>query len=148
MMARQTITSDDILGKDAVDPEGEILGVVMKLHVDKAMKKIVGITIDEGFMRPDLFIGIDYVRNFGIDAVFLNRVPAAKFKGLEVITSDGKHVGKVSDVRTLRHKVDEISVRAGDGILSKQKFVVRARDIAEIGEHVILKKGCRVIKLV
>jgi len=136
---KKMITSDEILGKDAVDTEGQVLGVVMKIHIDKISKKITGITIDQGFMKPDLFIGISYVKNFGVDTVFINRVPASKYKGLSVLSHNGTIVGIVKEVKTKRHKVFEMII-AKKGI-SKKEFILSASDILEIGEHVILKKG-------
>ncbi len=144
---RKIITSDDILGKEAVDPDGEILGIVMKLHIDKESKRLLGITIDKGFMKPDLFIGMHYIKNFGVDAVFLNRIPVTKFKGLDVITSDGKLIGKVKDVNAKRHNVQEIIVARKGVNLRKQWFVIAASDIEEIGESVVLKKGYRIRKM-
>jgi len=35
----EIITSDDILGKDVVDTDGDILGVVQQLKIDKKAKK-------------------------------------------------------------------------------------------------------------
>ena len=29
------ITSDDVLGKETIDPDGSVLGVVTKVHIDK-----------------------------------------------------------------------------------------------------------------
>lgn len=141
---KKIITSDDILGREAVDPEGEILGVVMKLHIEKDMKKIVGLTIDQGFMKPDIFIGINYVKNFGVDAVFLNKVPADKFKGLDVIKSDGKHVGKVVDIASKRHKVSQIIVRKKN---SKKRYSIPSAGISQIGESVVLKKNFKAKEL-
>jgi sporulation protein YlmC with PRC-barrel domain len=139
MAQRKTITSDDILGKEAVDPEGQILGIVMKLHIDKDSKQMVGITIDQGFMKPDLFVGINHIKNFGVDTVFLKKVPAEKFKGLEVITSSGKLVGTVKEVKSKRQKVHEIYVsRKG---MSGGLLLIPASEIKEIGDSVVLKKG-------
>jgi sporulation protein YlmC with PRC-barrel domain len=139
--ARNIITSDDILGKEAVDTEGEILGVVMKLHIDKDSKKMTGITIDQGFMKPDLFIGIHYIKNFGIDSVFLNRVPVDKFRGLDVITAKGNLIGKVKEVNAERHRVKEIIV-AKKGV-SRERFSVPASAIEIIGSSVVLKEKYR-----
>jgi len=144
MAQKKTITSDDILGKDAVDPEGEILGVVMKMHIDKESKKIIGLTVDEGFMKPDLFIGIEYIKNFGVDSVFLNRVPAAKFTGLEIVDQSGSIVGIVKEVRSKRHKVSEIIISKKGAGISRQKLSIASKYIQEIGDVVVLKKGYRV----
>ena len=50
MKSQEITTSDDILGKEAIDPDGTILGIVTKLHIGKDDKKVTGITIDMGFM--------------------------------------------------------------------------------------------------
>ena len=135
MVKRKTITSDDILGKDAIDPDGAILGVIIKLHIDKEFKKITGITIDEGFMKPNIFVGINYVKNFGVDSVFLSKVPAEKYIGLKVLDSKGKEIGTVKKVNTKRHKVHSIEIAKG----LSQRFIINSNDIEEIGESVILK---------
>jgi len=129
------ITSDDILGKDAIDPDGEILGVVIKLHIDKEFKKMTGITIDEGFMRPNLFIGINYVKNFGVDSVFLSKIPTSKYAGLKVLDSKGKSVGVVKGVESKRHKVKSLEISEGIG----KRIRINYSEVQEIGESVILK---------
>lgn len=145
MASKKIITSDDILGKEALDTDGEILGVVMKLHIDKDNKKMVGITIDQGFMKPDLFVGMSYVKNFGVDTVFLNRVPVDKFNGLDVLNGKGKLLGKVVDVNSKRHKVTEIIV-SKKGV-SRDKFLIEAKYIQEIGESIILKGKFKATKV-
>lgn len=133
---RKIITSDDILGKDAVDPDGQILGVITKLHIEKDSKKMVGITIDEGFMKPNLFVGLDYIKNFGVDSVFLSKIPTEKYIGLKVFDSKGKLIGHVKKVVSKRHKVTAIEI-------SKDKRV-SASDIQEIGINVILKEKYKI----
>jgi len=129
---KKIITSDDILGKDAVDPDGEVLGVVTKLHIDKKTKQITGITIDEGFMKPDLFVGIRHIKNFGIDSVFLSKVPTKKYIGLKVFDSEGRLIGRVKKIISKRHKVNSIEIPKG---------IIPSSDIKEIGASVILNPG-------
>jgi len=136
----KTITSDDILGREAVDIEGAILGIVTKVHINQESKKLVGLTVDQGFMKPELFIGLSYVKKFGVDAVFLNKVPTDKFRGLDVFTSKGNLVGKVKNVNAKRHKVQEIIVTKG--VLGKE-FIISASDIETISTSVILKQNYR-----
>ncbi|MBW2977710.1 PRC-barrel domain-containing protein [Candidatus Woesearchaeota archaeon] len=135
-MKKKIITSDDILGKDAIDPDGQILGVITKLHIDKNSKKMIGITIDEGFMKPELFIGLNYIKNFGIDSVFISRIPTEKYIGLRILNSKGKEVGKVRKVVSKRHKVKAIEI-------GKDK-IISASDIQEIGESIILKEKYKI----
>ena len=143
MVKRKTITSDDILGKDVVDPEGQIVGVSIKLHIDKDSKKLTGITIDEGFMRPNLFVGMSYIKNFGVDSVFLSKVPTEKYVGLKVLDSKGKLIGTVKKVNSKRYRVDSIEIAKG----LSQRFIINSNDIEEIGESVILKPNYKVEKV-
>ena len=130
------ITSDDILGKDAIDTEGQIIGVVQQLRIDKHSKKIVGILIDQGFMKPDLFVGIDAIKNFGVDSVFLKRSPVSKIKGLDVYDSNGRKVGVVHEIIKGKSSISAILVKQGH--LSKP-FKIKSKFIKTIGFSVILK---------
>ena len=132
------ITSDDILGKDVLDKDGELIGVIQQLHIDKNEKKIVGITIDEGFMKPDLFVGIEHIKTFGIDSVILSISPNQKFIGLLVYDCDGKQVGKIKNITMgSRHRIKAITVH--EGIL--RNIIIPSKEIKEIGYNAILKKS-------
>ena len=134
---KTTITAEDILGKDALDPDGTVLGVVTRLHIDKEEKKLTGISIDMGLTKPDLFIGIDYVNKFGKDAVLLTNVPEVKFKGKRVISKTGQDIGYVKSVEMKNRKVNSVTVIMG-GIRKKEK-VLPSSKIAEVGERIVLK---------
>jgi sporulation protein YlmC with PRC-barrel domain len=141
------LTSDDILGKEAVDPEGEILGVVMKLHLDREKNTILGITVDQGMWKPDLFIGIDFIEKFGVDAIFLNKIPISKYIGIRVYTHDGISIGKVSEVNLNEEKIQSFSISISDedsrSPFRKKQFIVSKNEISEIGYAIILKKSFR-----
>ena len=136
------ITCDDVLGKEVIDPKGEVLGISIKLHIDKELKELVGITIDQGFMKPELFVGIKYIKKFGKNAVFLNETPLIKIIGMDVITAEGNYIGVVKDIifdDKNRIKVLKI-VQKGKGIIPKI-MELNSSDIKEIKYSVILKKG-------
>lgn len=140
MKTQNIITSDDILGKDVIDSDGEIVGVSIKMHIDNKTKQIVGITIDQGFMKPDLYIGLEYIRTFGVDSILLNTIPKSKIRSLKVLDSRGKSMGYVKDV-IARGKTNRLK-----GVVVKQKafskpFMIGSKDIKEIGYSVILKEG-------
>ncbi|AOP35258.1 hypothetical protein A0128_16260 [Leptospira tipperaryensis] len=134
------ITSDDILGKEALDPEGQILGVVVKLHIDRVEKRITGITIDQGFMKPDLFVGIDFVRTLGVDAILLNTIPFEKYKGLKVLNSDGSEEGVVEEVISKNGKLEFLLVKTSLNPLSKERKKIPASKVQEIGDKILLKR--------
>ena len=137
MKQDELITSDDILGKEIIDSTGEILGVIQKLHIDKQKKEITGVTIDQGFMRPDLFIGLEYIKQFGIDTVFLNTYPKEKIIGMNVIDKNGKQIGHVTDIDyKSKNKIRAIKVK--HGVIQKIN-TINIQEIKEIGYNVILK---------
>jgi sporulation protein YlmC with PRC-barrel domain len=141
---KDVITGDDILGKEALDSDGSILGIVEKLHISNKKKEIVGITVDMGFMKPDLFIGINNIRHFGIDAVLLNKVPVHKFKGLLVLGPEGEEIGRVKEVALRGKKIKEIILSGKKKPFEKGKRYISASDIDKIGASVILKKGYKI----
>jgi sporulation protein YlmC with PRC-barrel domain len=145
------LTSDDILGKEAVDPEGEILGVVMKLHLDSESKSILGITVDQGLWRPDLFIGIDYVKMFGVDAIFLNSIPPSKYAKIPVYSYDGVYLGKVLEVVSDRDQIQywvlSMNSDSPKSFRKKLRFRIYPKQLAEKGYSFILKKGVSTTEL-
>ena len=132
------LTSDDILGKVALDPNGGQLGVVIKLHITH--KAIMGITIDQGFTKPDLYVGIDHIKQFGIDAVLIGTIPYERLKGRHVLSSSGKKQGEVKSVLVKEGVLLSLHVTERTGTFSHHKEEVKASEIQEIGQHIILKK--------
>jgi len=142
----EVITSDDILGKDVVDTDGEIIGVVQQLKIDKPSKKILGIVLDQGFMKPDIYVGIKNIKNFGVDSIFLKQSPNAKIKGLVVFDKMGKKIGYVEDVQQgAKNKVTSIVMKTGT---LGESYIIKSADIKTIGFNVLLKKKISDMKLV
>jgi len=135
-MESKIITSDDILGKDVVDIDGEIIGVVQQLRIDKNSKKIMGILVDQGFMKPDLYVGLDYVKNFGVDSIFLSQSPRPKIKGLDVYDKNGKKIGFVYNI------IEKKNVILGIVIKKRQigkKYLIKRKYIKVIGFNIVLR---------
>jgi len=133
----KTITSDDILGKEVVDIDGGIIGVTQQLIIDKTSKKIKGVLVDQGFMKPDIYIGINLIKNFGVDAVFLNKSPIKKLKGLEVFDKDGKKVGLVDSIEEKRNKLESIIIKKSS---LSSKYHIKKNKIKTIGFSIILSE--------
>ncbi|MCA9477585.1 MAG: PRC-barrel domain-containing protein [Nanoarchaeota archaeon] len=130
------ITSDDILGKVALDSEGGVLGTVVKLHIDKKQKQMTGITVDQGFLKPDLFIGMNYIRTFGIDAILLNDVPLDTLKGKKVLTTHGSLIGSVKNVLSKGNNITKLVITSG-----RETLEVKASFIKEAGQSIVLRKN-------
>lgn len=132
---KDIITSDDILGKDVLGKDGGILGLVSKVHINKKTKKILGITIDCGFAKPDLYVGVQHVKTFGVDSVLLDINPQHGLRGLGVYDIRGIDIGKVTDVSyKSSNALNYIVVRTGI-----KHIHITPRHIKTIGNNIILK---------
>lgn len=134
---RNTITSDDVLGKNVIDSEGEFIGVVEMLHLNPDMVEVVGITIDKGFLRKGLVIGKEYIERVAPHAVFLKIRPAFKLKGMIVFDEKGDEIGIVSKVVLHEHKnqIDALIVKSN---AFKKEIPIQADLIKTIGDNVLL----------
>ncbi|MBI2448962.1 PRC-barrel domain-containing protein [Candidatus Pacearchaeota archaeon] len=132
-----TITSDDIVGKDVIDIDGEFIGVVEMLHIDPSAVEVIGITIDKGFLRKGLIIGKDYIERVAPHAIFLKIRPSYKLKGMNVFDSEGENIGIVTKVNLhgKKNEVESIIVRSG---IFKRDVVIPVKFIRNIGYNVLL----------
>ncbi len=137
-MKKEIITSDDILGKEAVDPEGSIIGTITKVHIDTSNLKVTGITVDMGLLKPDLFIGSNFIKKFGADSILLKKVPHHKYRGLRVLTEGGRLIGRVKHIIMDDGRVKNFVIKS-QKILDGH-YTIDYKDIKHIGESIILKK--------
>lgn len=133
----EIITSDDILGKDVVDIDGEIIGVVQQLQIDKKKQRINGVVVDQGFMKADLYIPLSLVKNFGVDSIFLKESPKTKIKGLDVFDCKGKKIGYVSEIEEEKGKLKAIIIKRR--VVGKTHRI-EDKEIKRIGFNIILKE--------
>lgn len=132
------ITSDEILGNDVIDPRGVIIGVVTKLHMSRDSKELLGITVDRGLIKPELFVGISHVEHFGISVVRLNKIPFDIYIGLKVFTEDGRFLGKVREIKTSGKNLRLL--RVGRFMSPKKNLKeVTVDKIKEIGAGIIIR---------
>lgn len=128
------ITTDDILGKDVIDPDGDILGVVLTVHVDETACDVTGLTIDQGFGEPHLYVGVNHVDRFGVDAIFLENRPMANLGGEDVYTESGEYLGEVTSVNVVEDDDHVLIIDDGDTTRS----IAKSR-VVEKGDSVIVE---------
>ncbi|MFC1648599.1 PRC-barrel domain-containing protein [Nanoarchaeota archaeon] len=110
-----TITSDDVLGKDVIDSEGEFIGIVEGLHLHPEKTEVVGIAVDKGFLRRGFALGKDHIKRVTRHAVMLNTSLVFKYKGMTVFDVEGKRLGKVigMELKDSENKVKNILMKRG-----------------------------------
>src|SRR3989338_8769014 len=136
------ITTEEILGKDVLDIEGNLVGIVDKIFIDPISLDFVGISVDKGFIRRGLTIGKNYISKIAKHAVFLKIRVAYETKGMTVFDRDGKVVGVVTsiDLYGSKNKIKNLHVKTGFiNSLTNNELVIPYTSVKEIGENIILK---------
>lgn len=136
-----SISSEDILGKDVIDIDGNYIGVVEKVSVDPKLFTFSSISIDKGFFKKGLTLGSNYIDRVEEHAVFLKIRVAYEIKGKIVFDVDGIRVGVVSgiDLQGNKNKIKSIHVTKNllYALIGKE-LIIPLRFIKSIGDNVIL----------
>ncbi|MFW6013731.1 MAG: hypothetical protein ACOCQG_01020 [Candidatus Nanoarchaeia archaeon] len=127
------ITSDDVLGKDVIDSMGRYIGILSVLHIKKDTKALKGISIDTGFMKPSVYVGINKIMNLGIDAIYIKYTPGSRYLDLKVFDKKGGYVGKVIKTDYEGTIVKRIILRSGF-----HKLVLDVDHISVLGRNIII----------
>jgi len=135
-MEQNWITSDDILGKDVIDIDGNFLGVVDKLFLTADTITVQAISIDKGFLAKGLVVSKKYIERVSKYAVFLNIKPLFLLLQKKVYTATGHFVGTVVDVTQDTSKSNAlecliVSTKSG-------KKEISSKDIDQIGKNIVL----------
>ncbi len=109
------ITSEDVLGKDVIDPRGTFIGVTDKLLLNPDTMEVLGISVDKGFLKKGLVIGVGHIRQVTPHAVLLATTPASQIRGMSVFCSDGTKAGTVEAVvlEESSNQIQYLEVRTG-----------------------------------
>ncbi len=137
----KAITSEEILGKNVIDVDGGVIGVVEKVFIDPIYLNFAGISVDKGFIKKGVSIGNSYISKITKHAVFLNIRVAYEIKGMVVFDKDGKNLGTVYsiDLYGSRNKIKNIHVRNNFiNTIMKKELVIPYEKIKDIGENIIL----------
>jgi len=142
---KDAIASDDILGKEVIDSEGNFIGVVEKVFIDKKKLNFIAISVDKGFLQSGLTIGKDYIEKITDYAVFLNIRVAYEIKGMDVFDKNGSIIGIVSKVDLFENKNSISALQVNSGVF-KKNLVISSDLIQTIGYSVLLNVTKQEIK--
>lgn len=136
----KTLTSEDLLGKDVIDFDSTLIGVVEKVLIDPKTLDFVGISIDKGFLKKGLTIGRNYIDEIKEHAVFLKIRVSYEVKGKIVFDSEGKTIGRVSSLELYENmnKIISLAVKKDNFFFPGKEINIPARYIKNIGDNVML----------
>jgi sporulation protein YlmC with PRC-barrel domain len=127
----EAITSEDVLGKDVIDSNGLFLGVSDKIYIEPKTLRVIGVSVDKGFLRKGMIIATPYIREVAKHAIFLNIQPLFLLKGKEVFDCHGGKVGNVTAVEAVRDTNSVVAIMVG-------RSRIPVRDIDMIGKNIML----------
>ena len=137
-----TLNLKDLIGIRVISKRGKVVGKVSQFRLNANNMEIEGILVSRGIFKKPFYVGKSYLKQISNDAIILNIEPANLLKGIKVVTSDGKILGKVKEV-----------IRKGDtniveGIvvssLFKKRKTIKASFIERLGQSIILKPNYHV----
>ncbi len=126
-----------LIGARVLSVDGLVVGRVREIRIDPKKMDLRGIFVSRGIFQPLLYIGVSYFNRASNDAVILNIDPFVLLKGKEVVTSDGKKIGRVKDVirSDFSNNVKEIVV----GKLFRNGFKIPYENVKLTGKSLILR---------
>jgi len=128
---------NELEGKKVMGANGKEVGKIIQIRLDHDSLNFDGIEMDRGFFGHDTFIGKDYIESLSDTGAVLNMNPAKDYKGMHIMDSNGKEVGKVKEIRT-DHSTNNISaIVVSTGIMSNDAVFSKS-DIEGVGKTFIL----------
>lgn len=131
------IKVNELKGKKVMALNGKEVGKIIELRLDPKSLSLDGIEMDRGFFGIDTFIGRNYITSLSAEGAVLNMTPVVDYKGLHVLDSTGKEVGKVKEVRTEGQTNNISAIVVGTGMLNND-VVFSKSDVKSVGESIML----------
>ncbi len=115
-------TFNDIKGTKVYDAEGEVLGHVEDIEINRTTLNPTKLIIHKGFFGRYLRINLKYVEKITRDSIHLWISPAENLEGARVLDKEGEEIGKVTeaqkskegDLEYIKAETSLIQTRNGD----------------------------------
>jgi len=135
---RGAITSEEVLGKDVIDTNGVYLGVSDKFYLDPKTMRVLGISVDKGFLRKGFVISTNYITEVAKHAVFLNIGPSTLLKGKLVFGINGTKIGSVASVELAQDTNTVAAIIIKTGFLGMKRLRIPKEYIKSKDKNIFL----------
>ncbi len=133
------IRINELKGKKVMALNGTEVGKITEIRLDPKSFNLDGIEMDRGFFALDTFIGRNYIESLSDEGAVLNMTPVTDYKGLHVMDSTGKEVGKVKEIRTEGNTNNISAIVVGTGLLNNDVIFSKS-DVKSVGDSILLNK--------
>ncbi len=132
----ETVDIRRLAGKRVLSKGGTIVGNISEVRVNSQTLELDGLIIGRQFEKP-IYIGKSYFSTLSNQSVILNIEPSILLKGLKVVTSDGKVLGKVIKVNRVNNtnEINSLLVRRW-----WNKYLIPSDEIKQLGNSVLIKR--------
>ena len=133
------IKVNELKGKKVMALNGKEVGKITEVRLDPKTFDLDGIEMDRGFFALDTFIGKNYIESLSDEGAVLNITPVTDYKGLHVMDSTGKEIGKVKEIRTEGSTNNISAIVVGTGLLNNDVVFTKS-DVRSVGDSIMLNK--------
>src|SRR3989344_9345731 len=139
LLPEKTVNLKKLIGKEVLSKGFLIIGKISEIRIDPNNFNLEGIIVKGRIIKKPMYIGRSYFSRLSQEAVILNIEVSVLIKGIKVINSEGKIIGRVKEVlrKGTRNDIKGIYV----GSLFRKKFLIPVSAIDHIGISVVLKKS-------
>ncbi|MGM5481981.1 MAG: PRC-barrel domain-containing protein [Nanobdellota archaeon] len=125
----------DVLGKKVLTHNGLVIGRVKDAGFTR--KRVLGFYISSIFKK--YFVSMDYVDAFSGESLMLKIDPVTNLKGKIVFDTDGKRLGKVTEIKrpSFENEITEILVKKN---IFTKPFSLKASDLEVVDKNIIMNK--------
>lgn|SRR3989344_9389617 len=140
----ETFNMQNSLNVRVISDSGFVVGKVSQIRIHPTKMVLEGIVVSPGFLKKPIYIGRSYIKKLSEESFILNIYPSILLKGENVLDTEGRKIGKVSEVVRKEHsnEIRELIVSSP----FRKKFVITPQNIKHIGESIILKPNYHVQK--
>ncbi|MDO8508658.1 MAG: PRC-barrel domain-containing protein [Nanoarchaeota archaeon] len=132
----RTLNLRSLIGARVISSGGLVAGRIKEVRVNPKSMGLQGILISRGIFKKFLYVGKSYFDRISNDAIILNIDPFVFLKGKKVISSDGRVVGRIRDIK----RSDETNnIKSIIITTIFRRFNIPVENVKLLGKSVLLK---------
>ena len=135
----ETLDLSSLLNSRVLSHNGLIIGKISQIRINPNTLRIEGILVKRGLFRKSIYIGSSYFDKMTSKSVILSIEPVIFLKNRNVLSFEGKKIGKVKKVirKDNTNEIKEIIVSS----IINGRFSVPAGQVKQFGKSIILQKN-------
>ncbi|GEM_PF-2201647 len=137
LLLDKTVNLKKLIGKEVLSKGGKMIGKITEIRTNPKNLNLEGIVVRGNIHKNLMYIGKSYFSRLSDEAIILNIEVSVLVKDRQVITWDGKVLGKVKEVvrKGMRNDLSGVYVKS----FFSRKFFIPVSAIDYFNASVVLK---------